>query len=425
MESLNRRSIASKRFGFRSVLTEFMLLTAVWVSLVIFLSQATTHEAAQRYGVLYASYWDSLPYEWVYVKNASSLERAEPDESGSIRVRIYENGTSSPRFADFTYAHKLKGGFYLIVQYGAPYAYTILLLGGGLFMFYRHRVQQPLRKMIEAAERVSSGDLDFRIGTFRRDEFGRIGEAFEKMRGELERSNREMWRIAEERKRLNAAFSHDLRTPLAVLKGRIDLLADFYPSGELDRDETLTAISALRRNADRLEKYVASMSSVQKLEELEPQAREVELSELAEELSETGKALCGSKTLKFDHLLPGALFLDSDIISRVFENLIVNAERFASSSIVVSFDHMEDSLRIVVADDGPGFSADAIIRGIEPYYRSNASPSSEHFGLGLYLCRLLCEKHGGCLILDNNRSGGAKVTAVFQDLSDPIIEPER
>ncbi|NGZ76790.1 HAMP domain-containing sensor histidine kinase [Saccharibacillus alkalitolerans] len=416
--NLNAQEGQGKKSGIRlrSVLTDFLLLTLVLASLVVLLSQITTREAASRYGILKASYWDRLPYTWQVVSDHGNVKEVGPGEWSSSRIRVYEDGSTEPRLADFTLAHKLKGGFYLFVQYTAPYAYAIVLLGGGLFLFYFRRVRQPLRTMVEAADRVASGDLDFRVGVRGRDEFGRIGEAFEKMRGGLERGSREMWRVAEERKRLNAAFSHDLRTPLAVLKGRIDLLADFYPSGQMDREETLSAISSLRRNAERLERYVSSMSSLQKLEDLEAVPGAVELTELADDLRETADTLRGSRTLDFGPVLPAVLSLDAGLVAQVFENLIANAQRFAAEAVTVRFDQTEDSLRISVVDDGPGFSPEALRRACEPYYRGGDTPADSHFGLGLYICRLLCEKHGGSLTLANAPSGGAQVTAEFRSV---------
>lgn len=417
MESLNMNANirVRKRFGGRSVLTEFVLLAVILVSVVIALSQWTTHEAEERYGILESSYWDVLPYKWVPVtENGKPTEVGASDWSGD-RQRVYQNGVG-PRYASFSFEHKVKGGLYLIAQYASPYVYTIVILGGGLFLFYRRRIRRPLQALIRSAERVASGDLDFRVALLRRDEFGRIGEAFERMRSELENGNRQMWQLAEQRRQLNAAFSHDLRTPLAVLKGRIDLLADFYPSGDLDREETISAIEALRRNAERLERYVTSMNAVQKLDDLEADLRAIELTELAEELREIAEALRGPRTLDFGSMLPAAASLDRNLIARVFENLMVNAQRFATGRIVVRFDPSSDSLRIVVSDDGPGFTPEALSQAVEPYYRGSDAEADVHFGLGLYICRLLCEKHGGTLRLGSEPSGGAEVTAEFRTL---------
>ena len=77
----------------------------------------------------------------------------------------------------------------------------------------------------------------------------------------------------------------------------------------------------------------------------------------------------------------------------------------------------ENTLSLRVADDGPGFPPEALKRGTDPYYRGEKSEAKErtpHFGLGLTICKTLCEKHGGSLLLQNRPSGGAQVTAVFQ-----------
>ncbi|MDO3411036.1 ATP-binding protein [Saccharibacillus sp. CPCC 101409] len=417
MEILNVRAAGRRRrFGFRSVLTEFVLLIAVLAIFWFYLSSATVSAAQNRYSELKSVYHPDLHATTVPVdEDGQQVEWGAKNWSGATIEAPVER---EPRFSDFSPAHKIEAAFYLFAMHGSPFLYLLLLPGTGLFLFYRRRVRLPLREMIEAADRVAAGDLDFRVVPGSRDEFGRIGEAFENMRAGLERSSREMWRVAEERRRLNAAFSHDLRTPLAVLKGRIDLLADFYPSGQLDREETLSAISALRRSADRLERYVSSMNAVQKLDELSPQPQPVELAELAEELAEIGRSLSRAKKLTLTNPLPGILSLDAGIVARVFENLISNAERFAADSIFVSIDTTADSLAITVSDDGPGFAPEALSRAAEPYYRAG-EPSADHFGLGLYLCRLLCDKHGGSLTLHNPPTGGAEIKAVFQSIPDP------
>ena len=75
-----------------------------------------------------------------------------------------------------------------------------------------------------SANRIAENDLDFSIVYDRNDEMGLLCKAFEKMRSALESNNREMWRQMNERQKLNAAFSHDLRTPLSVLKGYVEYL---------------------------------------------------------------------------------------------------------------------------------------------------------------------------------------------------------
>lgn len=84
--------------------------------------------------------------------------------------------------------------------------------------FTEAKLETPLCILTTSANRIAENDLDFSIVYDKDDEMGLLCKAFEKMRSALESNNREMWRQMNERKKLNAAFSHDLRTPLTVTK---------------------------------------------------------------------------------------------------------------------------------------------------------------------------------------------------------------
>ena len=70
-------------------------------------------------------------------------------------------------------------------------------------------------------------------------------------------------------------------------------------------------------------------------------------------------------------------------------------------------------MTIVVSDDGKGFSEEAIRKAWLPFYRAGNDNDKEHFGLGLYICKLLCRKNGGDITIENNENGGGRVTAGF------------
>lgn len=134
--------------------------------------------------------------------------------------------------------------------------------------FYRRHIGGPLSVLEAAADRIARQDLDFQIGAVRGRELGRLGAAMEGMRSSLLATQRELWRTAEDRRRLNAAFAHDLRTPVTVLKGTLEMArmkANRAGSGE-DVRKTLDTLSG---QADRLESYAQLMSRVTKLEDRE------------------------------------------------------------------------------------------------------------------------------------------------------------
>lgn len=283
--------------------------------------------------------------------------------------------------------------------------------------FYRWKLKKPLSVLNEAAEKIGKNDLDFQVRQTSSDELGRLCGSFETMRASLEENNRAMWRAVEERRRLNAAFAHDLRTPLTVLQGYSDYLLEGLPTEKIDLKKAGATVVTMKQNLTRLQQYVESMNSIQRLEELSISPAEISFSALCGQLRETAEILRGKEGFSLTAQGEGSLLLDQELFFRVFENLMSNAGRYAKSKVEISLTRQENTLSLRVADDGPGFPPEALKRGTDPYYRGEKSEAEEgtpHFGLGLTICKTLCEKHGGSLLLQNKPSGGAQVTADFQ-----------
>ena len=310
--------------------------------------------------------------------------------------------------------------------------------------FYRVHIAGPLAELAGAADRIAEQDLDFAIGTVRGRELGRLSETLEHMRASLLEAQRELWRTAESRRRLNAAFAHDLRTPITVLKGTVEMARM-----RLRRGDTLDvgALDALSAQVARLERYTTSMGGLSKLEDRPVERETFALDDLREELgrhvsevmavrggglglklptvSEADRApapktCCASEsTLKAaTGSRPAALLaIDLPLVEEVLDNLLSNACVHASS--IVTFDMMADAgvLTLVVTDDGPGFTPEALHRGCDPFFSENKS--AEHFGLGLNVSSVLCGLHGGKIALTNAETGGARVIATFD------VRPDR
>lgn len=310
--------------------------------------------------------------------------------------------------------------------------------------FYRVHIAGPLAELAGAADRIAEQDLDFAIGTVRGRELGRLSETLEHMRASLLEAQRELWRTAESRRRLNAAFAHDLRTPITVLKGTVEMAQMRLRRGDtLDED----ALDALSAQVARLERYATSMGGLSKLEDRPVERETFALDDLREELgrhvsevmavrggglglnlptvSEADRApapktCCASEsTLKAaTGSRPAALLaIDLPLVEEVLDNLLSNACVHASS--IVTFDMMVDAgvLTLVVTDDGPGFTPEALHRGCDPFFSENKS--AEHFGLGLNVSSVLCGLHGGKIALTNAETGGARVIATFD------VRPDR
>lgn len=291
-------------------------------------------------------------------------------------------------------------------------AWVIFCVAMAGILFYNRELKKPIDILLDASRKIADNQLDFKVEYKKQNELGMLCTAFDEMRSTLYKSNREMWRSLEERKRLNSAFSHDLRTPLTVLKGYAEFLEKYIPDGRISEEKLLSVISMMNGQISRLEHYTQKMNAVQKLEDIVPNISNISFEALSLMLTETGKLICGD-TFRISSTPSGeAIFIDIELVMQVYENMISNAVRYAENSVEVNFSISENILKIAVLDDGKGFTDEALKNAVQPFFRDEKEPDKIHFGLGLYICRILCEKCGGKLTVENHENGG-KVTAEF------------
>lgn len=280
--------------------------------------------------------------------------------------------------------------------------------------FYKRKLKQPIDILKQSTRQIQNQTLDFEVPDCGSDELGQLCSAFETMRQSLLESNRELWRQAEERKRLNAAFSHDLRNPVTVLKGSAKMAKLCVHGENLNVPQLIDNLTRIEAYAGRIERYVETMSGVQRLEQVQPQKTAIGVASLSDDLkSAVAFAAAESrKLLKFHgSSAPGTVVLDKGMLFQVAENLMSNALRFARQTVAVTLAIDADNLVLAVSDDGCGFPKELLKNGIQPFQKH--TEGTEHFGMGLYICKILCEKHGGILLLENNKTG-AKATAIFR-----------
>ena len=287
--------------------------------------------------------------------------------------------------------------------------YSALCIMAASLLFYRNKLKIPLAELRAASEKISNNDLEFSIEYDSKDELGQLCTSFEIMRTTLANNFSEMWRQVEERGRLNAAFAHDLRTPLTVLKGYNEMLQTS------EHIQTKEIAATMSKHICRMETYVSNMSNLQRMEDTQPDYKPVSLQSFLSSLYESAKIVCtqnGKMLLLQNEVSEFQLSLDSSFIIQVCNNLISNAVRYARNTVTLSFSLQDNLFLLSVSDDGKGFDKNSLHNVTAPYFTEETN-HSEHFGLGLYICKLLCEHHDGYLRIDDI-SNGAKVSAFFK-----------
>ena len=172
-------------------------------------------------------------------------------------------------------------------------------------------------------------------------------------------------------------------------------------------------LAQMSRYTERIADYIEVMSSAQRLEDTPCIPKAISFGKIRAGFQEGAGLLLQDCRVRLVFAFHGSdsapLWLDEAIFSAVSENLLTNAGRYAEKEICTALSLRRDRLILKVEDDGEGFSEELLRKGMQPFVRGDKSDPG-HFGMGLYICRLLCEKHGGSLHLTNGASG-AVVTA--------------
>lgn len=287
------------------------------------------------------------------------------------------------------------------------------LIGAALSIFFSRRLARPLEELAHAAASVSQGDLSTRVSVPAaiprvQDEIYHLSQHFNLMAQTLERQE-------QERRSMIADIAHELRTPISVMRAKLDAIEDEVIPLNLEAVQRLQAqTSLLSRLVDDLR--TLSLADAGKLD-LNLQV--VDVAALMENVAAAHKTLADQRHISLSTQIseePLLLSGDPDRLAQVFSNLLENAVRYtpAGGWIEVQVRAKMDTVCIEVKDSGPGISDLALPHIFERFYRADESRtrSTGGTGLGLSIVRALVHLHGGQVKAWNQANSGA----VFQVL---------
>ncbi len=282
-------------------------------------------------------------------------------------------------------------------------------------LYYFLMLHRPLDVLNVAIQKITDNNLDFTIAYDGKNELARVCSSVEKMRGALRENTQEMVALAEERKRLNDAYTHEMRNPVAVLRGNMEMIADYLPREQMTEDELLAKIQTMQHNVARIEAFLESMNQIQKIEDMPIKREKTNAARFFAILKSSVEILCEADdiALGFDNQVEQEeVAIDASAVLQVMENITGNAIRYAWDHIWISCQTEGSLLIIRVTDNGCGFSEAALRKAAQCYYTGANEEKEHHFGLGLYISTMICEKHGGKLEISNT-AVGASVVARF------------
>ncbi len=344
------------------------------------------------------------------------------DEDGEYCVMEAENGGTEDGHTEFTDRELWICRITEILIVFLPVLFSALGIVCAGTCFYHVKLKEPLTALKQGISHIADNDLDFSIGYGKQDELGELCRAFETMRGELVKNNRYMWGLVEERKKINAGIAHDLRTPITVIKGYSEYLDRNAGKESMTGDGIREIAGYINQAAVRLEEYADSVREVQALEDMRLEYGEVLLGSFLEEMRAQLSVMAGQngKEICLQAGLPQqTVEMSAAAVFRIMENIVDNSLRFCRERIDVGVSFDAPFLTVTITDDGRGFSEKERVEATDYFYKGKAE--KKHFGIGLTICRILAQKHGGTILLDNAPEGGARVTVKIKtEEMDPL-----
>ncbi len=289
-----------------------------------------------------------------------------------------------------------------------------VLFSAALILSVTTRTLAPLKTLEKEAVAMAKGEYRVRIplsewSLKRKDEIAMVSDSFNRMADAVERHIDAVTAVAEERKMLIGALTHEMKTPLTAIIG----YAESLDRAKLTQAQQEEAVTFIHREAMRLERLTQKMMQLITLTDGEAiSLQDVSARQLFQTAEKTLDVIVARYGVALRYAENGERFaVDPDLIIGVLINLVDNACSAGAKHITVS----SNGRSLSVADDGCGIPKEIIDKVTQPFFRADKARSRKggHAGLGLALAARIATLHGAQLSIESREGVGTTVSILF------------
>ena len=302
----------------------------------------------------------------------------------------------------------------------APEIILLLLIGINciavcvcLIIRYSRKLKIQLSPLIMATEQIQKQNLDFEVESSEISEYNAVLNSISEMKDSLKLSLEQQWKAEQSQREQIAAFAHDLKTPLTVIQGNIDLMNET----KLDDEQRLYA-GYITESSEQIQLYIKTLIDISRtVTGYRLQLEKFDIANYMEQIEAQASALCVTKEIRLNMKTEtdmGCFEADKLLLKRAIMNVINNALEYSPQrgTIYVQTQRKENFLQVIITDEGNGFTNGDLRHAREQFFMGDRSRSSTmHYGMGLYITNSIVKQHNGELTLKNSdKTGGAEVT---------------
>jgi len=323
---------------------------------------------------------------------------------------IIEYSSMSQFSSTFLREHLPAPEFVLFWAICIAFLFEIFLLS----IFFGRKISRKLLPLQNATEKIQNKDLEFEIQYSGIKEIDAALQSLGSMKDELKKSLENQWQIEQTKKMQISALAHDIKTPLTVIRGNVEMLND---TDQTKEQQEFTCY--IMKNADRMEQYIQMLMDISNAEAgYSLQLEKVDLKVFLNDMKSQISAIASIKQLQIEFAikeLPETITVDLSLLQRALMNVISNAVDYSPEHGTIYFTSATQGsmIRFTVTDCGKGFSPAGLKNAAKQFYQDDTSRSSKsHYGMGLFIANSIALQHGGTLSIENSSATGGGMVII-------------
>ena len=315
-------------------------------------------------------------------------------------------------------AHALQDAFYMLSACLAIAMVIALAVSG----FLSRRFVNPLYRMMDAATKMAHGDYSAKTHVAQQDEIGVLAAQIDALAQKLDEAEKERSSFEKMRQDFLSDISHELRTPVSVLKGNLELLRSGIISDSAQRQQ---CYDQLYSDANHLQRLIDDLLELTRLQntQFRINMETINLMDVMQDSVRFMRQKAAEKgiAIRMDEAAPFAVMGDYGRLRQMMIILLDNAIKFspAGESVEIAVYKQQGMCEVSIIDHGSGIEEDAIGHIFDRYFYSRSGQNRSGTGLGLPIAKGIAQRHGIQIICRSKPGEGTCFTLSFDECPIP------